>query len=189
MIDSSSIIHPLFTEDHQTMSSLQHISRHLRTLIFSAGIACLSLAHAAPSPTVSSKEIVSISDAWVRSTNAGQEVGAAYMTLTSAEDVSLTGVSSDVSNSVEIHSMTMENGVMKMRMQKALALTAGKPSALAPGGYHLMLFDLKQALTVGEPVNFVLNFEKKNKHKFSQKIKVMVQSAATDDNAHSQHQH
>jgi copper(I)-binding protein len=171
------------------MFSLLAIARHLLIFIFTAAIACLSLAHAAPTQTGSSQEIVSISDAWVRSTNAGQEVGAAYMTLTSAEDISLTGVSSDVSSSVEIHSMTMENGVMKMRMQKALALTAGKPYALAPGGYHLMLFDLKQALAVGEPVNFVLNFETKNKLKFSQKIKVMVQSAATDGNAHSQHQH
>lgn len=171
------------------MPSLQRVSRHILILILSAGIACLSIAQAAPTQAGSSKEIVSISDAWVRSTNAGQEVGAAYMTLTSAEDVSLTGVSSDVSSSVEIHSMTMENGVMKMRMQNALALTARKPYALAPGGYHLMLFDLKQALTVGASVNFVLNFETKNKQKFSQKIKVMVQSAAADDNAHSHHQH
>lgn len=171
------------------MSSLQRISRHLLILIFSAGIACLSIAHAAPAPTDSSKDIVSITDAWVRSTNAGQEVGAAYMTLTSAEDASLSSVTSDVSNSVEIHSMSMENGVMKMRMLDKLALTARKPYALAPGGYHLMLFDLKKPLTAGEQVNFVLYFETKNKLKFSQKIKVMVQSAATDDNSHSQHQH
>jgi hypothetical protein len=171
------------------MSSLQRISRHLLILIFSAGIACLSIAHAAPAQTDSSKDIVSITDAWVRSTNAGQEVGAAYMTLTSAEDASLSSVTSDVSNSVEIHSMSMENGVMKMRMLDKLALTARKPYALAPGGYHLMLFDLKKPLTAGEQVNFVLYFETKNKLKFSQKIKVMVQSAATDDNSHSQHQH
>lgn len=152
------------------------------------GISCLSLAHAAPAQPASSKDIVNISDAWVRSTNAGQEVGAAYMTLISAEDTTLTSVTSDVSNSVEIHSMTMENGVMKMRMLDTLALTARKPYPLAPGGYHLMLFDLKKPLLVGAQVNFTLYFVTKNKSKFSQKIKVIVQSAASDDDHHTQHQ-
>lgn len=169
------------------MPYLHNISRHILGFMLSVGIAATSVAHAAPAQTVSNKEIVSITDAWVRSTNAGQEVGAAYMTLTSAEDVSLTGASSDASGSVEIHSMTMENGVMKMRMLDALALTARKPYPLAPGGYHLMLFDLKQPLAVGTPVNFVLHFETKNKRKFSQQFKVMVQSAAAGD--HDLHSH
>lgn len=125
----------------------------------------------------SPKELVSIQNAWVRPTNPGQEVGAAYMTLTSKLDVSLVSVESDATKSVEIHNMTMENGVMKMRMLDTLPLKTGKPYKLAPGGFHLMLFDLKKPLTVGEPVNFVLTFKKKNNALFKQNIKAMVQTS------------
>jgi copper(I)-binding protein len=81
------------------------------------------------------------------------------MTLTSNTDTTLTSVESSVSDSIEIHSMTMDNGVMKMRMLDELALKAGKPTELAPGGYHLMLFDLKKALKAGEEVSFTLHFK------------------------------
>jgi len=86
---------------------------------------------------------INIADNWVRATAEGQEVGAAYMTITSASDTSLIKVESSVSDSVEIHSMSMENGVMKMRMLEQLDLKAGTPSKLVLGGSHLMLFDLK----------------------------------------------
>ncbi len=109
--------------------------------------------------TVTTTEPVSITNAWVRPTNPGQEVGAAYMTFTSKQDLTLTSIESDVTNSVEIHNMTMENGVMKMRMMENLPLKAGKPYKLAPGGFHLMLFDLKKPLTAGEQVRFVLHFK------------------------------
>lgn len=123
-----------------------------------------------------SKELVSINDAWVRPSNPGQEVGAAYMTLTSKRNISLVSVEADVTKSVEIHNMSMENGVMKMRMLDALPLKAGKPYKLAPGGFHLMLFDLKKPLTLGDEVNFVLTFKNKNKQLFKQNIKAMVQA-------------
>jgi len=135
----------------------------------------------------SPKELVSIQNAWVRPTNPGQEVGAAYMTLTSKLDVSLVSVESDATKSVEIHNMTMENGVMKMRMLDTLPLKAGKPYKLAPGGFHLMLFDLKKPLTVGEQVNFVLTFKKKNKRLFKQNIKAMVQSSLEGSSKENSH--
>lgn len=105
--------------------------------------------------------VVNVENAWARATNPGQEVGAAYMTLTSAEDVSLISAGSNVSDSVEIHSMSMQNGVMKMRMLDTLALTAGKPYKLEPGGFHLMLFDLKKPLNAGSEVSFYLHFKTK----------------------------
>lgn len=122
------------------------------------------------------KELVSVKDAWARPTNPGQEVGAAYMTLTSKQDVSLLSVEADAAQSVEIHNMTMENGVMKMRMLDTLPLKAGKPYKLVPGSFHLMLFDLKKPLTVGEQVNFVITFKKENKQLFKQNIKATVQA-------------
>jgi copper(I)-binding protein len=124
------------------------------------------------------QDFVTIKDAWVRPTNPGQEVGAAYMTFLSAQDATLIRLESDVTKSVEIHNMSMENGVMKMRMMETLPLVAGKPYKLAPGGFHLMLFDLKKPLNIGTQVRFTLTFKSKNKHEFKQKINVMVQSSA-----------
>jgi copper(I)-binding protein len=102
---------------------------------------------------------VAIMDNWVRANAPGQSVGAAYMTLLSAQDSTMVKVESDIAGSVEIHSMKMEDGVMKMRMLEELPLKAGKAEKLAPGGFHLMLFDLKKPLTAGESVNFTLSFK------------------------------
>jgi copper(I)-binding protein len=102
---------------------------------------------------------INITDHWVRATAEGQDVGAAYMTITSASDNSLVKVESSVSDSVEIHSMSMENGVMKMRMLEQIDLKANTPNKLAPGGFHLMLFDLKKPLKAGQNVSFTLHFK------------------------------
>jgi len=102
---------------------------------------------------------INITDNWVRATAEGQDVGAAYMTITSASDTSLVKVESSASDSIEIHSMSMENGIMKMRMLQQLDLKAKKPNKLAPGGFHLMLFDLKNPLKAGETVSFSLHFK------------------------------
>ena len=112
---------------------------------------------------------VAIIDAWARANAPGQSVGAAYMTLIAAQDSTMIKAESAIASSVEIHSMSMDNGVMKMRMLEELSLTAGKPEKLAPGGFHLMLFDLKKQLIVGESVEITLNF-KDNAGKISQQI-------------------
>lgn len=137
---------------------------------------------------VASKNLVSITEAWVRPSNPGQEVSAAYMTFLSKQDITLVSIESSVTDSVEIHNMTMENGVMKMRMLENLALKAGEPYKLAPGGFHLMLFDLKKPLTVGEQVNFTFHFKStstkssstakthKNIPEYKQTISVIVQA-------------
>ncbi|NOS97940.1 MAG: copper chaperone PCu(A)C [Methylotenera sp.] len=124
-----------------------------------------------------SERSVSIQDAWVRPTNPGQEVGAAYMTFTSKQDMSLISVEADATKSVEIHSMTMENGVMEMRMLDTLPLKAGVPYKLMPGGFHFMLFDLKKPLTTGELVNFTLTFKNNKNVTFKQKIQAPVKDS------------
>ncbi|MSP86813.1 MAG: copper chaperone PCu(A)C [Methylotenera sp.] len=138
---------------------------------------CLSAFSVQVLALASSKELVLIQDAWVRPSSPGQDVGAAYMTFLSRQDVMLISIESDVTNSIEIHNMSMENGVMKMRMLETLALKAGKPYQLSPGGFHLMLFDLKKPLNAGEQVKFVLTFKKKNKAFFKQNVSAMVQAA------------
>ncbi len=104
---------------------------------------------------------VMVSDAWVRANAPGQSVGAAYMTLKSAQESQLFHVDSPAAGSVEIHSMSMTNGIMKMRSLETLPLQAGKAEKLAPGGFHLMLFDLKKPLKAGEKATFTLCFKDK----------------------------
>jgi len=134
-------------------------------------------------------ETVSIENAWVRSTLPGQDVGAAYMTLTSKQNTVLASVKSDVTKNVEIHSMHMQDGVMKMRMLDSIKLSANKPYKLAPGGFHLMLFDLKKPLVVGQEVNFELTFKTDNTES-RQKLKVLVKASESDQtHEHSHHHH
>lgn len=168
-----------------TLLSTSSLQRLLRCVLL--------LALAASSTYIHAKDIVSIENAWVRPTNAGQDVGAAYMTFTSKQDATLVHVESNVTKSIEIHSMTMQNGVMKMRMMETLPLTAGKPYKLEPGGFHLMLFDLKKPLTEGEQVNFELTF-KSNNTEFKQQVKALVKMPVSDetnnsDGSHEHHHH
>lgn len=104
--------------------------------------------------------MVQISEAWVRETNPGQSVGAAYMTLTSPTEMQLIGIESAVSTRIEMHSMVIEQGVMKMRMLEALPLHKNQAVKLAPGGLHIMLFDLKAPLTKGQTIAMTLVFQK-----------------------------
>ena len=97
--------------------------------------------------------------AWARATAPQQKVGGAYVTLTSPADDRLLGVSSPVAGRAEVHEMRMDGNVMRMReVMDGLALPAGKVVALAPGGYHIMLMDLKQPLVAGQVVPMQLRF-------------------------------
>jgi copper(I)-binding protein len=125
-------------------------------------------------------EGVAIMDDWVRANAPGQKVGAAYMTLLSAQDNTMVKAETDIAGSVEIHSMTMENGVMKMRMLEELPLKAGKPEKLAPGGFHLMLFDLKKPLTAGDKVNFTLSFKDTAGNITQKQVVSPIKAAAAD---------
>src|SRR3954454_11249949 len=97
-----------------------------------------------------------VTDAWVRATVPGQPVAGAYLTIRSASAAKLVGVRSLVARSAEIHSMTDEGGVMRMRKLDALALPAGEPVELKSGGNHIMLLEIKRQLNAGETVPLTL---------------------------------
>lgn len=106
---------------------------------------------------------VTITDAWVRNNAPGQTIGAAYMTLNSPIKNTLVYAEAiDAAGSVEIHSMTMQNGVMKMRMLEELMLEPNQSVSLKPGDFHLMLFDLKAPLEIGNNITFRLCFKDAN---------------------------
>ena len=97
-----------------------------------------------------------VDGAWVRGTVAHQKATGAFMQITSAQGGKLVSASSPVAGIVEIHEMSMSGNVMKMHAIPELALPAGKPVELKPGGYHVMMMDLKQPMTDGEVVPLTL---------------------------------
>ncbi len=119
---------------------------------------------------------VTIADAWVRGTVPGQKATGAFMNLTSATDATLVAASSPVAKVVEIHEMAMEGGVMKMRAVERLALPAGKPVGLKPGGYHVMLMDITGQLKDGEMVDVSLTFADKDGKKSTQQVRIPVKA-------------
>ena len=102
---------------------------------------------------------VQISGAWVRSTVPGQMGTGAFMKITAKNGAKLVGVSSPVAGVGEVHEMKMEGDIMKMRAIPALELPAGKAVELKPGGYHVMLMDLKQPLLKDTKVPVTLMFK------------------------------
>lgn len=124
---------------------------------------------------------VQIKDAWVRSTVPGQKGSGAFMKIIAKEGVQLTGVSSPVAGVAEVHEMKMDGDVMKMRAVPVLELPAGSTVELKPGGYHLMLMDLKQSLTVGSTVPVTLMF--RDGKGAERRVEVMLPVAAAAPNA------
>ncbi|HZW85954.1 MAG TPA: copper chaperone PCu(A)C, partial [Gallionella sp.] len=80
---------------------------------------------------------IQVEGAWVAASAPGQEVGKADLTIISKDGATLSGVSSPVCKSVELHSMSNANGMMKMREVQGIALPAGKRVNLGESGYHL----------------------------------------------------
>jgi len=131
---------------------------------------------------------VTVVDAWVRGTVTGQKATGVFMQLQSATDTALVAAASPMAGVVEIHEMKMDAGVMKMSAIDALAVPAGKTVELKPGGYHVMLMDLKQPLKEGETVPLTLTFEDKAGRKQTLEIKAPVRAltAPAKDATHKQ---
>jgi len=116
---------------------------------------------------------ISIKDAWARATAPGQANGSVALHITSTRDARLVAVSSTASASAEIHTMSMDNGVMKMRQLEYLLLPAKQTVTLGPGGDHLMLFDIKKPLKEGSYVPLTLTVQFADKS--TEKVKVRAQ--------------
>ena len=120
---------------------------------------------------------VDVKGAWARPAVAGQSGTGAFMQLRSAEGARVVGAASPVANVVEIHEMKMEGSVMRMRAMPILDLPAGKPVELKPGGYHVMLMDLKRVLQPGDKFTMELRIERKDKSLVSQPVEVEVRTS------------
>lgn len=107
-----------------------------------------------------------ITASWARATPKGAAVGGGYMTITNTGTAPdrLIGGAADIAGRFEIHEMSMDNGVMKMRMlPKGLEIKPGETVTFKPGGYHVMFMGLKHQLMQGEHFKATLEFEKAGK--------------------------
>jgi copper(I)-binding protein len=124
-------------------------------------------------------DAVAIDHAWARATVKGQMATGAFMTLTAKTDGHLVAVASPLAGVAQVHEMKMEGGVMKMgEVKGGLALPAGKAVALKPGGYHVMLMDLKQPLPKDSTLPLTLVFKDARGVESRMEIKVPVAATA-----------
>lgn len=117
---------------------------------------------------------VKVEDAWVRGTVATQRATGAFMRLTPSTNARLVSASSPMAGVVEIHEMAMENDIMKMRQVPGLDLPAERTTELKPGGFHIMLMELKGQVKGGETVPLTLTFEDANKKTFTMDVQAPV---------------
>jgi len=155
--------------------------KSLMTAAALAGLAWSAVAH----------EAIEVQNAWVRATVKGQMATGAFMTLTAKDGAKLVGAASPAAGVAQVHEMKMDAGVMKMNEVKGgLELPAGKAVELKPGGYHVMLMDLKEQLTKDSTVPLTLTFTDAKGVESKLELKLPVATAAPGAMAgmdHSKH--
>ena len=135
-------------------------------------------------------QTVEVKNAWARATVQGQKATGAFMQITAPAASTLVSVSSPVAGVAEIHEMKMDGDVMRMRpLPKGLELPAGKAVQLKPGGYHLMLMDLKLPLQKDTTIPITLTLRDSKGVQSTQDLRVPVLSAAPAGQAEHQHKH
>jgi len=122
--------------------------------------------------------LVQVEGSWIRTTVKGQMATGGFMSLTASQPLTLTGFSSSVAGESELHEMTMDGGVMRMRAIESLPLPAGQAVTLRPGagGQHLMLMGLNQPLKEGDQVQLTLRLRTADGQNLTQDIKVPVRA-------------
>ena len=144
---------------------MRSIVQTLASVLFAA-LLCAAPARA---QEVKAGDLV-ITQAWTRATPNGAKIGGGFLTIENKGSTPdrLIGGSTDAASKIEVHEMAMKDGVMTMRsLDNGLTIDAGKTVKLAPGGYHLMMFDLKDPLKQGDTVPVTLKFEKAGEVKVS----------------------
>ena len=131
---------------------------------------------------------VSVADPWIRGTVVQQMASGAFMKLTAAKTTRLVEARCAEAAVVEIHEMKIENNIMRMRAIPGLDLPAGQTVELKPGGYHVMLMDLKRQLKEGETVPLTLVFETDGKRE-TVEVKAPVRAPTARGEAMKQHSH
>ena len=130
------------------------------SLLFAAMLACIAGRTGAAEYKIGS---IQIGNPWSRATPKGASTGAGYMTIrnTGTEPDRLIGGTTDVAPGFQIHEMTMDQDVSRMRERKeGIELKPGETVELKPGSSHIMFVDLKRRLDKGERIKGTLTFER-----------------------------
>jgi copper(I)-binding protein len=162
---------------------------HFRSLIGSVAMLVLSATSQAQDYRVGEMRI---DHPYARATMPGQTSGAAYLTLENKGKNSdkLVSITSPAAKSVEIHTMSMEGNVMKMREVSHIEIKPGAKVTMKPGdGYHIMLVGIQQPLKAGDQVPLTLNFEKSGKVEVSAQVADKGAKAAGAKGDHHHHRH
>ena len=131
---------------------------------------------------------VKVDGPWVRGTVAGQKATGAFMAITASDGAALVSASSPLAGVVELHTMSMDDGVMRMRPVPKIDLPAGKAVELKPGGYHVMLMALKAPLKEGDAVPVTLTFKDKDGRESAVVVNAPVKAlTAPPAPAHAKH--
>lgn len=148
--------------------------------------ACMPPAQEDAPPTTAPASGITVSDAWAAVTPSGASVGAGYMTISNVGPAdTLLGVSSPRALNVELHEMSMDGDVMRMRRVESFTVPADGVVALTPGGFHLMFMDLPAPLVAGETVPVTLTFE----HTGAVEVNVPVRERMAPDIGGEAHEH
>ena len=157
-------------------------------LILPAAAAALALALASAFAHAHSFKLggINIGHPYARVTVAGQPTGGGYLRLDNkGRDDKLVSARAAVSASVELHSMSMDGDVMRMRQVDAIALPAGKSVELKPGGFHIMFVGLKAPLKAGDKFPMTLKFERAGEVE----VIVNVEAPKAAGNGAAEHKH
>ena len=119
---------------------------------------------------------ITVSEQWARATVPSQKATGAFMKITATQSSKLVAVSSPVAGVTEIHEMKMDKDVMRMSAVPVLDLPAGKTVELKPGGYHVMLMDLKNPLADKSNIPLTLTFEDAKGQKSQMVLQVPVRA-------------
>ena len=142
----------------------------MRSGMLAFGAALMLLTTAALAQGTPAGGDVQVTNAWARATPGGAQAAAAYATIEAPAGDRLTGVSTPAAQKAEVHEMSMDNGVMKMRAVDGLDLPAGQKVALKPGGYHIMMTGLAKPLAEGQSFPLTLTFAKAGTREVTVKV-------------------
>lgn len=130
-----------------------------------------------------------VKDAWIRGTVPQQKATGLFAQITSPAAARLVEARSPAAGVVEIHEMQMDGSTMRMRALPALELPAGRTVELKPGGFHVMLMDLKKPLQAGETVPVSLVFEAADKSRQTVELQVPVRALNAQGGMGAGHSH
>ncbi len=130
---------------------------------------------------------IQVEGAWARATAPGQDTAMVDMTIVSDKSAKLTGFTSPASQSAEMHSMTHDKGMMKMREVKTIELPAGQRINLGEAGFHLMLLGLRAPLKAGDSLPLTLNLQAADNSLV--KVDVKTEIKPLTDMSHDEHMH